>query len=414
MEDVVVPPTYTINLSLPPRERYIRVAIDYLSILHLLPSLFDNLVAVSKLPVKPLHILTRLLFRRLHSFEQTEELRGISEASNIPLYLLVTWNIVIDAVMGCTSGGAAVSMPGFQDTTMMHFRALDWPQHVFRNAIAQFEFVDRAGGDVIARTLGYVGHVGVLTGVRKGLSVSLNLRPCHNSSLISAERAKSYWYTLMVATGRKPGISTLLRDCMLPKPIKEPNRRRKLVKKRKHDDEKGSVPIELLPAYDLDDVINILPTMRTPSAYVILSTAAETVILEKDSVGANILRSSSFIATTNHDASLDNDPQATEAQVTDTKTLKPQFFAAVRDAAFTKSIERKRLLIERWMEWKEEQARQGGEDQTDIGLVRLLELVRFFPLVNSRTHFLCIMDPREGVFSWVEQFAEGQAKRERA
>ena len=410
----MVPSIYTIDLSLPPRERYVRVATDYIDILNLLPSLFDDLVGVSKLPIKPFHILTRLLFRRLHSFEQTEELRGISEVCNIPLYLLVTWNIVIDAVMGCTSGGAAVNIPGLQDTTMMHFRALDWPQHVFRNAVAQFDFVDRAGGEVIARTLGYVGHVGVLTGVRKGLSVSLNLRPCHNSSLMSAERIKSYWYTLMVAKGRKPGISTLLRDCMLPRPIKEPNRRRKLVKKRKQDDEKGPAPIELLPAYDMDDVINILPTMRTPFAYVILSTAVETVVLEKDSVSANVLRSSSFIATTNHDASLDNDPQATEAQVTDTKTMKPKFFAAVRDAAFDKSIERKRLLMNRWMEWKEEQVRPGGEDQTDMGPERLLELIRFFPLINSRTHFLCIMDPREGVFSWVEQFAEGQAKRERA
>jgi len=34
---------------------------------------------------------------------------------------------------------------------------------------------------VIASTIGYVGFVGALTGVRKGLSVSLNFRPYHNA-----------------------------------------------------------------------------------------------------------------------------------------------------------------------------------------------------------------------------------------
>ncbi|RFQ89656.1 hypothetical protein CRE09_28995, partial [Escherichia coli] len=49
--------------------------------------------------------LSRLLLRRVNESSQTEELRGIAEESDIPMYLLVAFNVILDLLMGCTSGG---------------------------------------------------------------------------------------------------------------------------------------------------------------------------------------------------------------------------------------------------------------------------------------------------------------------
>lgn len=414
MPDIVVPPVYTIDLSLPPRERYTRVAADYIETLRLLPPLFDEAIGLLNLPVKPCHVIARLLFRRLYSFEQTQELKGISEVCKVPMYLLVAFNVFIDAIMGCTSGGAVVNEPGSTETTMMHFRAFDWVHDSLRNAIAQFEFVDKAGGEVIARTLGYVGQVGVLTGVRKGLSISLNCRPTHNSSLMSAERAEYYWNTLMVLLGRRRGIATVLREYLLPRPVEEPKRRLRLFKRRKQEDEESWISTTLLPAYGMDDVVNVLPTVRTSVAYLIFSTAAETVTLEKDILNAKIFRSSTFIVTGNHDASAEPGlhAYATEAPATEARIKKLELFAARRQELLDDSFERERDLLERWQEWKEEQARERNEEKRGMSFARLLELIRFVPLISPDTHFLCVMDPREGVFRWVERFPEGVVERQ--
>jgi hypothetical protein len=87
------PPIYTIDLSLPPRERYVLVATDYAHALRQMPVLYDEAVEHLKLPIGFFHLLGRMLLRRLHSDEQTEELRGISQACGIPMYLLVaSWS----------------------------------------------------------------------------------------------------------------------------------------------------------------------------------------------------------------------------------------------------------------------------------------------------------------------------------
>ncbi|KAF1942311.1 hypothetical protein EJ02DRAFT_444114 [Clathrospora elynae] len=194
------PPVYTIDLSLPPRERYTDVATDYLPILNYMFLLFDEVVSSLKLPAFFFHFVGRVLLRRLHSSEQTEELKGISKATGLPMYLLVAYNVALDLLMGCTSGGI-MSMP------------------LLRQAIVQLEFIERPGGDVIASTVGYVGFVGVLTGVRQDLSVSLNFRPYHDATGLSRANAQYYWNTLMVLLGRRLSISALMRDCLLPRAL---------------------------------------------------------------------------------------------------------------------------------------------------------------------------------------------------
>ncbi|CAE7186053.1 hypothetical protein CFE70_006392 [Pyrenophora teres f. teres 0-1] len=413
MEDIVAPPIYTIDLSLPPRERYARVAAESADTLRPLSSLLDDVIRKWKLPVKLFHLIAGFLLCRLYSFEQTEEIRGISEICNIPLYILVAWNVSIDAFLGCTSGGAAVNEPGSLEPTMMHFRALDWNRNEMRHALAQFEFVENSGGPVIARTLGFIGQVGVLTGVRKGLSVSISLRPSYDTSFLSAERLQSYWNVLMVIMGRRPSISTLLRDCLLPRPIEEPKQKQWLFGRWNQEDEKDLECNKSLPPYSMDDVINVLPTMDTSLAYLTFSTPTETVILEKHFLSANIRRSSTFITVANHDASLDV-LQAIKAQATDAKTTRFKCFmdCTTSDLRLRRSLERNQGLTQRWAGWQLEQGLEESKVKQGLTLPRLIELIRFYPLINSRTYFLCVMDPREGVFRWVEPFREGRVRKQ--
>jgi hypothetical protein len=402
------PPTYTIDLSLPPCERYVQVTTDYARIVSELPCLYDEALSYLRLPTWFFHILGRLLLRHLHSAEQTEELRGISKTCGLPMYLLVAYNVFLDLLMGCTSGGVVVA-DEVLGPSMMHFRTLDWSMDLLRQAIVQFEFVDRPGGEVIARTVGYVGFVGVLTGVRKGMSVSLNFRPYHNAHGLSWANMKYYWNTLMVLLGRRPSISTLLRDCLLPRPSSPARKRTRLIKKRGAKEPESQIPATTLPPYTSTDITRILPSLRTTVAYLIFCTGSETLILEKDFLTANIFRSSSFINTTNHDIAFETaqEPQAAQSDAAHTQARANNgLLNAGMQEIVDDSIDRKTCLRETWLEWKQERGERAAE--RGVKLSELKEWVQKFPVCNESTHFVCIMDARAGVFRWVRKFEEDE------
>jgi hypothetical protein len=108
------------------------------------------------------------LLRRVYSKEETEELRGISEAAGVEMFLVVALNTFLDLFMGCTSGGVRTrdSDGDELETRMLHFRTLDWGMDSLRRVLVNLEFVRSPGTEVIARSITYAGFVGVLTGVR--------------------------------------------------------------------------------------------------------------------------------------------------------------------------------------------------------------------------------------------------------
>jgi hypothetical protein len=401
------PPTYTIDLSLPPCERYVQVTTDYKHVLQQMPYLYDEAVQLLRLPASFFHFLGRLLLRHLHSDEQTEELRGISKACGLPMYLLVAYNVFLDLLMGCTSGGVMVADE--LGITMMHFRTLDWSMSLLRQAIVRFDFVERSGGEVIARTVGYVGYVGVLTGVRKGLSASLNFRPYHNAHGLSWANIKYHWNTLMVLLGRRPSISTLLRDCLLPRPSSSIRARRKL-SKRKEQQEAQNVTSAVLPPYSPADITTLLPTMCTTVAYLIFCTCTETVILEKDFNSAKVLRSSFFINTTNHDEAFEvtEHSQAAQTEAAHTQARTHGFLKASMQEVVDESICRKMCLRNKWLAWRDELRSRARDYGAGVGLMELREWMEEYPVCNEVTHFACIMDPRKGIFRWVKKFEEGE------
>ncbi|TKA69116.1 hypothetical protein B0A55_08869 [Friedmanniomyces simplex] len=187
------PPRFTIDLSLPPEQRYLEVCAALESEITGLTSLFDEVVGgmLPWVPLRWLHFACWLLLGRIHNREEHAELRGISRATGVSMYLLVCFNVLLDLFMGCSSGGAAVG-DGEGGVKMLHFRTLDWGMPALRQIVVILDFVMEPGGPLVASSVTYAGFVGVLTGVRKDFSVSLNFRPNRNDSgrsCILAEKA---------------------------------------------------------------------------------------------------------------------------------------------------------------------------------------------------------------------------------
>jgi hypothetical protein len=158
------PPVYTIDMSLPPEQRYLQVANDYQAVISGLPQIFDEVINQTRIPLALVRIAARVFLWRLCSREQTEEIRGISKAVGIDMYLMIAFNTLLDLFMGCTSGGVQVREG--KEFRMLHFRTLDWGMDELRKLIVQLDFVEHPGGEVIAHSINYVGFVGILTGVR--------------------------------------------------------------------------------------------------------------------------------------------------------------------------------------------------------------------------------------------------------
>lgn len=169
-------PVYRIDLSLPPRERYKALAIEYKPQIASITPLFNQLLTDLGIPDKrhgTINTLARLMLRGVYSPTETAELRGISEVTGVDMYLLVALNVVLDLLMGCTSS-TVKSDAG----SIWHLRTLDWGMDPLRDVIVQLNFIrsqkdsakdaQTAGcsnpDEVIARSITYVGFVGVLVG----------------------------------------------------------------------------------------------------------------------------------------------------------------------------------------------------------------------------------------------------------
>jgi hypothetical protein len=124
-----------------------------------------------------IEFLASIFLRRVYSSEETKELKGIAKASGVALYIIIALNVLLDSLLGCTSGGIMTALdrkggkraPVSEEERMLHFRTLDWGMDPLRTVLVQLEFVrsnSEEPGKVVARTVTYAGFVGVLTGVR--------------------------------------------------------------------------------------------------------------------------------------------------------------------------------------------------------------------------------------------------------
>lgn len=391
------PPKYTIDLSLPPQERYVALALEYKPQLLNLTSLFDEVVEPTGLNVETVRSVARWLLRGVHSKEQTEELRGIAKAIGMEMYLLVAFNTLLDLFMGCTSGGVRVRDGNDNSTArMLHFRTLDWGMDGLREIIVTLEFVERAGGPVIARSVTYVGFVGVLTGVRKSLSVSLNFRPTHDSSSRWRE-LRFRGHQLLMLLGYKPSISSILRSMIIPSS-------HRTLFTRKQD---------LKPAlYDLDGLIKFFPSVSSTAAYVIASDGTQTVVFEKDRNSATHRSSPTAIVVTNHDHAME--PAIAEHAAKQSQphhdhaapvTIEPKLGGEGQMPdlldLLAESLDRSSCLEKKFLE-----ASTGSSGKVCVRPQDVVRWIQEYPTTNEVTHFACVMDPKRGDMLWVRRWLE--------
>ena len=383
-DDSLRPPTFKIDLSLPPVERYQGLARAFKDRLRGLPVLFDEIVREAHLSPVWMRRAATLCLRRVHSSEETEELRGISKVTGIQMYLLVAFNVLLDLFMGCTSGGVRVQEGG-QEPCMLHFRTLDWGMDVLRRVVVQLDYVERSQGPVIASTITYAGFVGVLTGVRKGLSLSLNFRPCHAKATRLAN-FRYYLNHLLVLLGFRPSISSLLRQCLLP-----------------------SLTSQSRFTYtnSLQVVEQRFPALVTTAAYVIASDGDRTIIFEKDRADAVMIPSSDFAVVTNHDTREETPEQAAFRSANAENTA---LQITGMEGLVEESITRKKVLCDLWEKTlrKKGQAtpRELGKELHSIKKRDVIKWINTYPITNEETHYATIMDSKAGKIVWTQRYME--------
>ncbi|KAJ5176872.1 beta subunit of N-acylethanolamine-hydrolyzing acid amidase-domain-containing protein [Penicillium canariense] len=425
------PPVFRINLSLPPSERYVELARSYRDRMRALRGMFDELIhGISpKIPVKGVHWLARLSLRRLYADEETDELHGISRVTDIDMYLLICLNTVLDLLMGCTSGG--VRTKSGSQLTMLHFRTLDWGMDPLRDLIVQLEFVRNDDPEkVLATSITYVGYVGVLTGVRQDLSMSLNFRPVHDES----RNLAFYTNHLLVLLGMRQSVSSLLRECLFSFPS-EPRPRKN-------------------PLSTLEQIVAHVPSMPTTAVYLIFSDGITTVTMEKDHRTAIVRSSPSFIIVTNHDQQpgsaspkavadekrknhvglslISPDGQVMADLIEDSNErrdcMQTRWNEKVQQAIHAKEDALKKITAHidqldqpqgsrssmRLRKKREEEAeeaerlrasmRVAADDSVAVTKKEAISWLTTFPVLNETTHYATIMDPSKGKVAWVRRF----------
>jgi hypothetical protein len=253
--------------------------------------------------------------------------------------------------------------------------------------------------------------VGMLTGLRQGLSVSLNFRPYHNNDTSLLANVNFHIYQLAVLLGFRPSIASVLRDFILP---------RHTSSQSDHKIGERTIKLEAGTVYGKHDICTTLPGIPSTAAYLIFCTPEETIILEKDRKTANILRSSSFVATTNHDVSYDTRQDMDHADAAHAAHAKKTMMGIGMEDVVEESIDRKRCLVRRWEKWLDKQKKiakrrqkrsennHAFEQENGVPLEELKQWMLEYPISNEQTHFVCVMDPAMGTFTWVRRYEEGE------
>jgi hypothetical protein len=406
--DVAIP-RFTIDLSLDPEYRYVALSKQYRPQIQRLTALFDDLLSDFGIP-KGYHTtinrIARVLLRKVHSPLETAELRGISRTARIPMYLLVSLNLVLDLLMGCTSGTVKALEEG-QDPVharMLHFRTLDWAMDPLRSVVVQLDFIrskGQNGTQILGSSITYVGFVGVLTGVREGLSLSLNFRSMHNAST-RAQHFRFYFHHILVLLGLRQSISSMLRSCLFG-----------------NDRDWSENP------RTLDEILGTVPQKHTTAAYLIFCDGELGISMEKDFRTAVVHQSRSFIVTTNNDLDHQSGQQ---------ENIPPKTRAAAMQGLLDESEDRRDCVVQKWQtKLRRERRRRkriiehfrdatsegtlrkrslrsgkqslGKLDSTDIDdierdmSVTINELARWtssFPTTNEVTQYAAILDPGKG------------------
>ncbi|EWC46016.1 hypothetical protein DRE_04809 [Drechslerella stenobrocha 248] len=380
------PPIYYVNLDLPPRERYKDIGEAYKDEFVKLAPIFDEVIGI--LPYKTfVSFVARRILRRVYNPEEQEEIKGLVEVTGLALHLIIAFNTLLDTLMACTSGAVrlgegpdGVDSPDNTDR-MVHFRTLDWGMDSLRSLVIHICY--QRGGVTVAQALTYAGFVGVLTGVRQGLSISLNFRPAADET---TSVARVIFHKALVLLGFRRSVSSQLRSFLLPGPKEEPK--------------------------TFSEILGKFPTTPCTPCYVTLCDGISAAFLEKDITHANITNSGEFVCGTNHDIRMEAWKPAEYDAFTQGHRISGRGGAAVD--LLDDSQQRKRCIERMYGAAANPKAlrrcsRTGrGRAEGGIGVKTVISWCQAWPITNECTHFSCIMDPKEGGFIWLKSYLQKQ------
>lgn len=385
------PPKFVIDMSLPPEQRYVEVATAMKDDMRGLVHLFDDVMSglIWFLPLFLLRLICKLLLRRLYNDEEMAELRGISTITGLEVYLLVTFNVLLDMLMGCSSGGALVGDAN-GSTMMLHFRTLDWGMTDLRRIVVRLDYVHSKDEAPFASSVTYAGFVGVLTGVRKGLSLSLNFRRTRLNKDDWLSNLKFSWHKISVLLGRRPSIASLLRGYLLD---------------RTSDG-----------VYDYALLTSILksPHCCSTACYLTLCNGKEVTVFEKDRISAVTRSSELFENVTNHDAgehnTSDETSLSTVANLTGLEMLVDE--SAERQQC---SRDNYTALLSSHNQRTATHQEHGPLPRTEaqhkiaaqlLSQMDIIDMVQRYPCTNEGTHYATVMDPTAGEIVWCRRWKE--------
>jgi hypothetical protein len=379
-------PQFTVDLSLPPEIRYNHIVPFFKPVLEddELSALFSSLVKDLAGAASPLvESIAPLILRRVYGHEETAEIQGLARATGISPHILIAFNVLLDLLLGCTSGGVRVfdakSPASAQTTRILHFRTLDWGMDPLRRLTVQINYARHRNGPVVATSITYLGYVGILTGVRKGLSMSLNFRP-HHARDSWAKEASFRWHQAMVVLGFRQSISSVLRDLLLSST-------------NAADQEEVQHFGNSISEATVQSFLTSLQLSRSTAAYLIFCTAEQVFVVEKDNGSAFIRKSSLFLAAANHDAS---DEAGSQQQMEDAENEEKVGMGDI--VRF--SCERHKHLTQMWHKRKQMCHKRTRRPDGVISVHDVVKLLTDEDISNEETHYAVVMDPKVGQILW--------------
>ena len=196
-------PEYTINLDLPPEERWAHIMPQYSDkIMQVINTAYDELPWVFSRTIK---YLAKKYFEIIPDDigEYGEEMIGISKATNIDLYEVVLYNIFYEVFSLCTS-----VVVNYNDT-IIHARNLDFGVlmegivPLLKDITIDLTFIKN--GTIVYRAHTFAGFVGIFTGMKPyKFSITINQRFALNGGFLGIMkwfRTKTpNWNSLIVRT----------------------------------------------------------------------------------------------------------------------------------------------------------------------------------------------------------------------
>ena len=269
-----------------------------------------------------------------------------------------------------------------------------------RRVIVHLDFISEKGGPVIASSVPCAGYMGVLTGVRRDFSLSLNFRPNRVDNGKFWSDLKYGWHHLMVLLGRRQSISSLLRQFLLPQP-----ERKRIIPWLPFTKKGGNKTL------DYAEIIKTVvgengksKPITTTACYPCFSNGQEAKTIEKDRISAVVRSSTDFIVVTNSDEDKlrSNNPEANEEGVKATPAIPdldlPEVAAEAKDRAECARSNWNTLKVA-----KSQKRHIAGRD-TLCTTENIIKLTRKHPTTNECTHFAYILDPAEGTVAWCRRW----------